>query len=119
MMTQSLPERRSLGYESRQWHLAAPNLEPTAAEWLLDQRPKALVLDFPQDHVAREMPSRHVYVHEFVTHHAVFNRNIPFVEDLRDIGRIGSDRTWLMSIPLKTTCIDGAMMRALFVTWTR
>ena len=108
-----------MGYESRQWHLAAPNLEPTAAEWLLDQKPKALVLDFPQDYVAREMPSRHVYVHEFVTHHAVFNRNVPFVEDLRDIGMIGSDRTWLMSIPLKTTCIDGAMMRALFVTWKR
>lgn len=106
-----------MGYESRQWHLAAPNLEPEAADWLLDQKPKALVLDFPQDYVAREMPTRHVYVHEFVTHHAVFNRNIPFVEDLRDIGKIGSDRTWLMSIPLKTTCIDGAMMRALFVSW--
>ena len=36
-----------MGYESRQWHLASPNLEPAAAEWLLDQKPKALVLETP------------------------------------------------------------------------
>lgn len=106
-----------MGYESRRWHLVAPNLEVGAAEWLLDRNPRALVLDFPQDFVAREMPYRHVHVHEFHTHLAVFARNVPFVEDLRDIGEIGSERTYLMAVPLKTTCIDGAMMRALFVRW--
>lgn len=106
-----------MGYESRRWHLVAPNLEVPAAEWLLDQGVKAIALDFPQDFVAREMPTRHVFVHEFHTHLAVFKRNIPFIEDFRDIGEAGSGRTYLMSIPLKTTCIDGAMMRALFVRW--
>ncbi len=106
-----------MGYESRRWHTAAPNLEVAAADWLMDQGLKAIALDFPQDFVAREMPTRHVFVHEFHTHLAVFKRNIPFIEDFRDIGDIGSDRTYLMAIPLKTTCIDGAMMRALFVTW--
>jgi arylformamidase len=106
-----------MGYESRTWHLAAPNLEVAAANWLLDQKPKAIVLDFPQDKVAREMPKRHVFNHEFVTHHAVFNRNVPFVEDLRDIGLWGSDRPYLCAIPLRTTCIDGAMMRTIMVDW--
>lgn len=106
-----------MGYESRRWHLVAPNLEVPAAEWLMDQGLKAIALDFPQDYVAREMPTRHVYVHEFHTHLAVFKRNIPFIEDFRDIGEAKSDRTYVLSIPLKTTCIDGAMMRALFVKW--
>lgn len=106
-----------MGYESRRWHLVAPNLEVPAAEWLMDQGLKAIALDFPQDYVAREMPTRHVYVHEFHTHLAVFKRNIPFIEDFRDIGEAKSDRTYVLSVPLKTTCIDGAMMRALFVTW--
>lgn len=106
-----------MGYENQTWHLAAPNLEVTAANWLLDQKPNAIVLDFPQDKVAREMPKRHVFNHEFVTHHAVFNRNVPFVEDLRDIGLWGSDRPYLWAIPLRTTCIDGAMMRTIMVDW--
>jgi kynurenine formamidase len=63
------------------------------------------------------MPKRHVFNHEFVTHHAVFNRNVPFVEDLRDIGLWGSDRPYLWAIPLRTTCIDGAMMRTIMVDW--
>jgi kynurenine formamidase len=106
-----------MGYESHTWHLAAPNLEVAAANWLLDQGPKAIVIDFPQDHVAREMPYRHVYNSEFVTHHAVFNRNVPFVEDLRDIGLWGSDSPYLLAVPLRTNCIDGAMMRTLLVDW--
>ncbi|MBI1383767.1 MAG: hypothetical protein GC150_02515 [Rhizobiales bacterium] len=106
-----------MGYESTRWHLVAPNLEVAAAEWLMDQGIKAIALDFPQDFVAREMPKRHVFVHEFHTHLAVFARNIPFIEDFRDIGLAGSDRTHVLAIPLKTTCIDGAMMRALFVRW--
>lgn len=105
------------GYESRRWHTLAPNLPVDAAEWLLNKKPKALVLDFPQDHVAREMPDRHVSVNEFKTHLAVFARNVPFVEDLKDIGMISSNRSYLMAVPLKTTCIDGAMMRVLFVQW--
>lgn len=106
-----------LGYESRQWHLLAPNLEPEAAEWLASLQPAAICLDFPQDFIAREMPDRHVYNQEFVAHHAVFAAGIPFVEDLKDLGRLRSRRPFLMAVPLRTSCVDGAPMRAVALEW--
>ena len=106
-----------VGYESREWHLKAPNLEVEAAEFIVSLKPAAICLDFPQDFIAREMPDRHVYNHEFVAHHAVFAAGIPFVEDLKDIGLIGSQQTFLAAVPLRTSCPDGAPMRVLAVEW--
>jgi kynurenine formamidase len=106
-----------LGYTSRRWHLEAPWLDASAAAWLVAMRPAAVVLDFPQDRVAREMPDRHVYNAEFVAHHAILGAGIPFVEDLRDIGAIGASETWLLGVPLRTACIDGAPMRVVAVRW--
>ena len=106
-----------LGYGSTRWHTHAPNLEVAAAEWLVARKPAAICLDFPQDLVAREMPSRHVYNGEFVTHHAVLGRGVPFIEDLRDLGEIGRRDPFLAAIPLKMNCIDGAPMRVVALEW--
>ena len=106
-----------LGYESRDWHLHAPHLEEGAARWLADRRPSAVCLDFPQDFVAREMPTRHVRNEEFVAHHALFRAHIPFVEDLQNLGAISVERPFVMAIPLKTVCPDGAPMRVVTVEW--
>lgn len=106
-----------LGYKSRKWHLKAPNLEQEAARWIASLKPAAVCLDFPQDYIAREMPVRHVYNEEFVAHHAIFAGNIPFVEDLKDLSKLKSQRTFLLAVPLKTTCIDGAPMRAVAIEW--
>lgn len=106
-----------LGYASTKWHTDAPNLEVEAAAWLLARSPAALCLDFPQDFIAREMPGRHVYNHEFETHHAVFAAGTPFVEDLRDIGESKRRDPFLAAVPLRMTCIDGAPMRAFLLDW--
>ena len=97
--------------------MKAPNLEPEAAKWIASLKPSAVCLDFPQDYIAREMPVRHVYNEEFVAHHAIFAADIPFVEDLKDLGSLTSSRTFLMAVPLKTTCVDGAPMRAVAIEW--
>ena len=107
-----------LGYNSTRWHTDAPNLEVPAADWLVAQAPSAICIDFPQDFVAREMPGRHVYNHEFVTHHAILGAGVPFIEDLRDLGEINCREPYLAAIPLKMTCIDGAPMRAVTLEWT-
>jgi kynurenine formamidase len=106
-----------LGYGSTRWHTHAPNLEVAAAEWLAAHNPAAICLDFPQDFVAREMPGRHVYNAEFVTHHAVLGRGIPFIEDLRDLGEINRRDPFLAAIPLKMTCVDGSPMRVVALEW--
>ncbi|MDE0531387.1 MAG: cyclase family protein [Albidovulum sp.] len=106
-----------LGYESREWHLKAPNLERETAEYITRLAPSAVALDFPQDYIAREMPERHVYNHEFVAHHAVFAAGIPFIEDLKNLGDALSERPMLMAVPLKTSCVDGSLMRAVMVEW--
>ena len=38
-----------LGYKSTRWHTHAPNIEPSAADWLIEKQPAAICLDFPQD----------------------------------------------------------------------
>lgn len=106
-----------LGYRSTQWHTHAPNLEVPAAEWLVSHDPAAICLDFPQDEVAREMPGRHVYNREFVTHHAVLGAGVPFVEDLRDLGAIKRPDPFIAGLPLKMTCVDGAPMRVFALEW--
>ena len=106
-----------LGYGSTRWHTHAPNLEVDAAEWLVARKPAAICLDFPQDHVAREMPGRHVYNEEFVTHHAVLGAGVPFIEDLRDLGKVGRRDPFLAAVPLKMTCVDGAPMRVVTLEW--
>ena len=106
-----------MGYESRTWHLNAPNLEEDAANWLAGRKPAGVCLDFPQDYVARQMLDRHVRNEEFVAHHAMFRNHIPYIEDLKDIGAITVDRPFLMAIPLKMTCVDGAPMRVVAIEW--
>lgn len=106
-----------LGYSSRRWHLQAPYLTESGARWIADLKVAAVALDFPQDRVAREMPDRHVTNAEFVAHHAILGAGIPFIEDLRDLGAIGSERTFLLAVPLKTACPDGAPMRVVSITW--
>ena len=106
-----------LGYESTEWHLKAPNLEREAAEFIAELEPSAVGLDFPQDFIAREMPTRHVYNHEFVAHHAIFAAGIPFVEDLKNLGDVRVERPMLLAVPLRTSCSDGAPMRAVMVEW--
>ena len=106
-----------LGYESREWHLKAPNLERETAEYITRLKPSAVALDFPQDFIAREMPTRHVYNHEFVAHHAIFAAGIPFIEDLKNLGDALSERPMLMAVPLRTSCVDGSLMRAVMVEW--
>ena len=106
-----------LGYKSTRWHTHAPSLEIDAVEWLLTHNPAAICLDFPQDYIAREMPGRHVYNHEFIVHHKFFSQNVPFVEDLKDLGNLPKKELFLAAVPLKMNCVDGAPMRAVILDW--
>ena len=106
-----------MGYESDVWHLNAPNLEEDAANWLAGRGPAGVCLDFPQDYVAREMLDRHVRNAEFVAHHAMFRNHIPYIEDLKDLGALTVERPFLMAVPLKMTCADGAPMRVVAIEW--
>ena len=106
-----------VGYESRVWHLKAPHLEEDAARWLAARELAAVCLDFPQDYCARDMPTRPVRNEEFVAHHAILGRGIPFVEDLRDIGLLNTENPFLLAVPLKMDCPDGAPMRVVAAEW--
>ena len=106
-----------LGYKSTCWHTHAPHLEIEATDWLLSHKPAVIGLDFPQDKVAREMPHRHVYNHEFVVHHKVFSHGVPFIEDLKDLGELPDKEVFMVALPLKMNCVDGAPMRAFILDW--
>ena len=97
--------------------LAGRHVVLPRTEWLADHGVSAVCLDFPQDYVARQMPYRHVANEEFVAHHAIFRKGIPFIEDLRDIGTLATKTPFLLAVPLKMTCVDGAPMRVVAVDW--
>ena len=106
-----------VGYASKEWHLKAPNLDIDAANWIVENKFISVCLDFPQDYIAREMPTRKVYNNEFIIHHKIFDNNITFIEDLKDIGLINRDTIQICAVPLKMDCYDGAPMRTIAIDW--
>ena len=63
------------------------------------------------------MPTRKVYNNEFIIHHKIFDNNITFIEDLKDIGLINRDTIQICAVPLKMDCYDGAPMRTIAIDW--
>ena len=52
------------------------------------------------------------YNKEFIIHHKIFDNNITFIEDLKDIGLINKNKIQICAIPLKMD-YDGAPMRTI------
>ena len=66
-----------------------------------------LVIDFPQDYVAREMGDRLVTNPEFTEHQIVLGANLMHLEHVINLGAIDRDRVFLIGWPLRLPDADG------------
>lgn len=79
----------------------APWLDDSACEWLVRKKCRSVVVDFPQDYVAREMSQRRVENMEFTEHQIVLGAGLMHLEHVWNLDAIIGARGYLLGLPLR------------------
>ena len=85
----------------------SPWLDDSGSHWVVERGCVALVLDFPQDRIARELGERRVENHEFTEHQIVLGAGLMHLEHAIDLHRIPGKRAFLIGLPLRLPGADG------------
>ncbi len=85
----------------------SPYVDAEGSQWIVDRGCRALVIDFPQDYVAREMGDRQVTNPEFTEHQIVLGANLMHLEHVVNLSAIRQDRVFLVGWPLRLPGADG------------
>jgi arylformamidase len=96
-------------YESN-YYTSNPYLSSEAAQWLADQKIRALGLDFPQDKF--EGPPKKG---DFPIHRIILSHGIPFIEHLANLEKISVSEFQFIALPLKIHHGDGSPTRAVAI----
>ena len=82
-------------------------LDPSGSRWIVERGCKALVIDFPQDYIAREMNDRLVTNDEFLEHRIVLGAQLMHLEHVVNLWAIEQERVFLIGWPLRLPKADG------------
>ena len=82
-------------------------LDPGASQWIVERGCKALVIDFPQDYIARQMNERPVTNDEFLEHRIVLGARLMHLEHVINLWEIEGERVFLIGWPLRLPRADG------------
>ncbi len=85
----------------------SPYVDADGSQWIVERGCRALVIDFPQDYVAREMDGRLVTNPEFTEHQIVLGANLMHLEHVVKLSAIEQDRVFLVGWPLRLPGADG------------
>ena len=96
--------------------LKSPYVDADGSQWIVDRGCRALVIDFPQDYVAREMGDRLVTNPEFTEHQIVLGANLMHLEHVVNLGAIHQDRVFLIGWPLRLPGADGGPASPIALT---
>jgi kynurenine formamidase len=108
------PRRVSVDDE-RFWRVA-PWTGPSACQWLIERRVKAVGYDYPPDYSVRTSifePGKPIAREDCTTHHAFFPAGITVVEYLTNLDQIGAERCRFLALPLRIDQADGSPVRAI------
>lgn len=86
----------------------SPYLVPEAAEWLIAQRPRAIGFDFFEEYSAR-LPA--FTSEDFVCHRIMLGANVPMLEQITGLGRVGRPRFDFYAPFYKIAGTEGAPAR--------
>jgi kynurenine formamidase len=86
----------------------SPYLTPEAAEWLIARRPRAIGFDFFEEYSAR-LPS--FGSEDFVCHRILLGANVPMLEQITGLGRVGRPRFDFYAPFYKIAGTEGAPAR--------
>ena len=82
-------------------------LDPSGSQWIVERGCKSLVIDFPQDYIAREMNDRLVTNDEFLEHQIVLGAKLMHLEHVVNLWEIDQRRVFLIGWPLRLPKADG------------
>lgn len=100
--------------KSREFWTEAPYLTREACTWLLDQKPRAVAFDFPQDYCIRSMLDGETRpVEENVSHDILLRNGVILIEYLANTAALTDLRCFLCCLPLKVPGSDGAPARVV------
>jgi kynurenine formamidase len=91
----------------------SPFVDESAAHWIVKRGCAALVVDFPQDYVAREMGDRSVPNDEWTEHLIVLGNGLMHLEHVVGLEEISQGRVFLFGWPVKIPGSDGGPARPL------
>lgn len=91
-----------------EFFVRSPHLDPEAAQWLIERRPKAVGFDFFEEYSARlpEFSSE-----DFVVHRSLLGAGLPLLEQLTGLGGLGRARFELFAPFYKVAGTEGAPAR--------
>ena len=98
---------RAFPNTSDEYWRQSPWLDPGGSEWIVERGCKALVIDFPQDYIARDMNDRQVTNDEFVEHQIVLGAKLMHLEHVINLWEIERKRVFLIGWPLRLPNADG------------
>jgi arylformamidase len=103
---------RRRDFTTRSFWTEAPWLTRASAEWLLERRPSAVAVDFPQDYPIRLLlDGKVVPDEEHVTHDVLLRNGVTLIEYVVNTASLTSRRVLLSAAPLKIEGADGAPAR--------
>jgi kynurenine formamidase len=107
-------ERRSL--DTPEFWKESPYLSRSACEWLLDNKIKALMPDFPQDYPIRGLlDGRKAPLSDMVSHDVLLRNGVILIEYTANMGALKGDRTTIYALPIKVPESDGCPARVIAV----
>jgi kynurenine formamidase len=107
---------RKVEVASERFWKDAPWTGPSACQWLIERRVKAVGYDYPPDYSVRTgifSPGTRVPREECTTHHYFFPAGIVVIEYLANLDTIGVPRCRFIALPLKIEGADGSPVRAI------
>lgn len=110
------PKRVSV--QTEEFWKAGPWTGPSACDWLVTRRVKAVGYDYPPDHCIRDTiaePRRRPARDEYTTHAIFFPAGITVIEYLTNLDQIGVPRCRFIALPLRLEGADGSPVRAIAV----
>ena len=96
--------------------LKSPYVDAAGSQWIVDRGCRALVIDFPQDYVAREMGDRLVTNPEFTEHQIVLGANLMHLEHVINLSAVDRERVFLIGWPLRLPGADGGPASPIALT---
>ena len=99
-------------FGTMEYYTESPYIDVSAAEWLVDRKPKAIAFDFFEEYDARRTDFDSS---EFYVHHVMLGGDVVLIEGLDNLDQIGQERFFMMALPIKIMDAEASPVRAIAI----
>ncbi|MFP6890022.1 MAG: cyclase family protein [Nitrospinota bacterium] len=99
-------------FGTMEYYTESPFIDVSAAEWLVERKPKAIAFDFFEEYDARRTDFDSS---EFYVHHVMLGADVVLIEGLDNLDQIGQERFFMMALPIKIMDAEASPVRAIAI----